>query len=75
MGYQKRLAIINRRKLINLTQEEVAKKAGISRSYYAMVEAGKRGCSVHTWFMLGKALNLTDNQIFEIMLKDETKNE
>lgn len=72
---RKRLEIINRRKLIKLTQQEVANKAGISRSFYAMFESGKRGCSLHTWFKLGGALNLSENQILEILLKDETKNE
>lgn len=71
----KRLEIINRRKLIRLTQQEVAEKAGISRSFYAMVEAGKRGCSVHTWLKLGMVLKLSKDQILEIILKDEAKNE
>lgn len=72
---QKRLEIINHRKSVKLTQQDVANKAGISRSFYAMVESGKRGCSMHTWLKLGGALNLSEDQLFEIILKDEKQNE
>ena len=72
---QKRLEIINQRKAVKLTQQEVANKAGISRSFYAMLEAGQRGCSLHTWLKLGGALKLSEGQIIEIILKDERQNE
>jgi transcriptional regulator with XRE-family HTH domain len=72
---QKRVEIINQRKSEKLTQQEVANKAGISRSFYAMLEAGQRGCSIHTWAKLGCALNLTEGQLLAIILKDEKQNE
>lgn len=72
---QKRLEIIKQRKLVRLTQQEVANKAGISRSFYAMFESGKRGCSMNTWLKLGGTLELSKEQLFEIILKDEKQNE
>lgn len=69
---QKRQEIINRRKSFNLTQQEVSNQAGISRSFYAMFEAGKRGCSFRTWVKISKVLKLSENKIFEIILKDES---
>lgn len=41
-----RTELINKRKKLELTQEEVSKKAGISRSAYAKYEIGIRTPSV-----------------------------
>ncbi|WP_079475585.1 helix-turn-helix transcriptional regulator [Marinococcus halophilus] len=38
--------LLNTRKQKGLTQEEVAKKIGISRNAYAMIERGDRGVTV-----------------------------
>lgn len=72
---QKRWEIIERRKSFNLTQQEVANSAGISRSFYAMFEAGKRGCSFKTWIKISKTLKLSKTQFFAILEKEEAKNE
>lgn len=49
-----RLWLINYRG--NLTQQEVANKAGISRSYYAEIEAGNKNPGVKTAKKLGGVL-------------------
>ncbi|WP_306010503.1 helix-turn-helix transcriptional regulator [Bacillus sp. MMSF_3328] len=41
----KREWLIRDRQLMGLTQEEVAKKVGISRSYYNQIETGERNPS------------------------------
>lgn len=41
----KREWLIRDRKLMGLTQDEVAKKVGISRSYYNQIETGERNPS------------------------------
>ena len=71
----KRTSIIERRKEIALTQQEVAEKAGISRSYYAMVEAGYRQPTLKTWLRIGDAINLQRNEILELMISEGQNNE
>jgi len=58
------IALKDKRRLKNWTQQEAAEQIGISRSYYVMVENGKRmpsiqvaqkiervfGIDWHTWF-------------------------
>ena len=44
--------LLERRKELNISQQNVADKAKCSRAYYGMVEAGKRGMTVK----LAKAL-------------------
>lgn len=67
--------IKKRRKDIALTQQEVAEKAGISRSYYAMIEAGYRQPTLKTWLRIGDAINLNKIEIFELITSEEQTNE
>ena len=66
--------IKKRRKDIALTQQEVAEKAGISRSYYAMIEAGQRQPTLKTWLRIGDAINLNKIEIFELIISSEEQN-
>ena len=70
---KKRYEIINLRKSKSLTQQAVADKAGISRSYYAMVEIGSRGCSIKTWLKLGEVLGMPKNRIFDLIMSESEK--
>ncbi len=50
----------------NLTQEELAKKAGINGNFYAKVERGKAKPSGVTLTKLIKALGLKSTDIFSV---------
>lgn len=41
-----------------LSQEELAKKAGIARSHLAMIENGKKSASVETLWKIAEALEI-----------------
>ncbi|EOS7997966.1 helix-turn-helix transcriptional regulator [Enterococcus hirae] len=48
--------LIEKREKQNLTQEKVAKKSGIQRSYYSMIENGKRSPSPYVAMKIATAL-------------------
>lgn len=56
-----------------LTQEEFAKKIGISRQSYLLIEAGKRDFKFGTLKKFKKAFNLTEEQAFNLMKKGVEK--
>jgi transcriptional regulator with XRE-family HTH domain len=47
------------RSKLGMTQEELAKQAGINRSYLASLERGRRNTTVKTVEMLAKALGVS----------------
>ena len=48
----------NARKLVELTQSQVAKKAGINVNYYARIERGEINASYENLQSIAKALNI-----------------
>lgn len=48
--------LIEKREKQNLTQEKVAKKSGIQRSYYSMIENGKRSPSPYVAMKIATVL-------------------
>lgn len=68
---QKRTTIIKKRKDNLLTQQAVADKAGISRSYYAMVEIGHRVPTLKTWLKIGEAIHMSKQEIIKLILDSE----
>lgn len=58
--------IINRRKELKITQEEVAKAIGISRSSYAAIERGLRSPSLKTALLISVILKMEINKAFPI---------
>ena len=52
-----------------LTQEELAEKAGFSRSYYTEVETGKRNISILNTVRLAVALNVPLKELMDFELK------
>ena len=62
---QLQAAIIARRRALNLSQQEVAAKLGISQSYLSDVESGKRRLSVQRLLDLANLLNL------QLLLEDK----
>lgn len=58
--------IINRRKELKITQEEVAKVAEISRSSYAAIERGLRDPSLETAQRICLVLKMQVNEAFPL---------
>jgi len=58
--------MIKRRKQLNLTQEEVAKQIGVSRSTYASYETGAINPSLDVAIRIKKVLMTNDDNIFLI---------
>lgn len=52
------------REAINLTQSELAAKAGINVNYFAMIERGEVNFSFDKIFRIIKALKVKSSQIF-----------
>ncbi|BBH24388.1 transcriptional regulator [Paenibacillus baekrokdamisoli] len=53
------------RKINNLTQEELAEKAGINASYIGSVERGDRNISIETLEKIINGLNVTPTEMFQ----------
>lgn len=53
------------RKQKGLTQEELAEKAGLNRSYFWDIENG-RNISIKTAYKLAKALNIKLSELFDL---------
>lgn len=52
------------RRSLDLSQEELAKKAGISRVYISNLERGEQNPSINLSLRLAKALGVTAEQLF-----------
>jgi len=60
------------RKAQNLSQEELAEKAGLHRTYIGSVERGERNISLENILALARALNVSLVDLFRgIKTKDE----
>ena len=57
-----------------LSQEELAKNAGIARSHLAMIENGKKSASVETLWKIAKALGIKLSVLISLIEdeKDQT---
>jgi DNA-binding XRE family transcriptional regulator len=61
---QQRSDLIERRKELGLTQEQVAEKSGITRAYYTNIEAGRKDPSMGVAKKIADALITTVDKIF-----------
>lgn len=68
-----RWGIRKRRIALGLTQEEVAKRAGISRSHYCKIERGKRDLNIDQLMSISNALHIPFDQNFFDLFRDETE--
>jgi putative transcriptional regulator len=59
-----RKKLIETRKKLSLTQEDLAKKANISRAYLANIEAGKYTPSLEVAKNLSSLLNMSIDDLF-----------
>lgn len=55
------------RKSHYLSQEELAKKLGISQTYYSQVENGQRRPSISLWQKLHKLFNISDYIMWQLI--------
>ena len=60
-----RYKLRNIRKEKNLTQENLSKMINIHRTYYSMIENGKRNPSLQVAISLKRALNYQNDDIYE----------
>lgn len=56
-----------------LTQEQMAKKIGLSRNSYLMLESGKRDFKISTLKKFKKAFNLTEDEMIKLIEKGDGK--
>ncbi|WP_079480881.1 helix-turn-helix transcriptional regulator [Halobacillus salinus] len=56
--------LIQARKRLDLTQEQLAERVGLSRGYLSNVEKGNHNPSLETAKKLAKALNKTLDELF-----------
>ena len=61
--------IVNRRKELRITQDEVSKAVGIARSSYAAIERGLRSPSLKTAQLISIILKMDINEAFPINTK------
>lgn len=61
-----------RRLKLGLTQEQVAEKAGITRSAYAKYESGRRGMNLIQAHKIAKALKVAFDGSFFVKESDKT---
>lgn len=61
----RRYWLIKKRNILNLTQESVAEKAGISRAYYTEIEIGTKNPSVKSAQKIAKVLGFNWSFFFE----------
>ena len=67
--------IINKRKELKITQEEVAKVAGITRAGYAAIERGLRNPSLEVAQKICIVLKMPIEKAFPINKKDKKEKE
>lgn len=61
---KQRNELSTQRNKLNLTQDEVSKKASISRAFYANIEAGRKNPSMKVAKRIADALRTTVDAIF-----------
>lgn len=57
--------IAKQRNLLGISQEELADKADLDRTYISGIERGKRNISVYTLKKIYKALEMNINSVFK----------
>jgi DNA-binding XRE family transcriptional regulator len=55
----------DRRKSLNLTQQELATLIGVGRTYYTEIENGNRNCGIVLWLKIGKALRIPNSELID----------
>lgn len=58
-----------------LSQEEMAKRLGITRSRYSGIEAGRRNGSQEFWFKFQQAFEIEGEEMWNLMSKEGKDND
>ena len=53
---------------LNLSQEELANKVGVDRTYIGALEQGAKCGSVYCLYMISKELNIPFKELFDIQI-------
>lgn len=64
----------SQREQLGITQEELARRAGLHRTYITDVEGGKRNITIESMLKLASALNVSIADIFSKAEKKGTTN-
>ena len=67
------LRIKNRRMQLNMSQEELAARTGLSRTYIYFIEQGKKSLTIKTLTLIKNALKVNYNYFFQSSPSDEAK--
>jgi DNA-binding XRE family transcriptional regulator len=59
-----RKELVERRKKLNLTQDQVAEEANISRAYYVNIEAGRKDPSIKVAKRIADVMETTVDRLF-----------
>lgn len=61
-----RIFLKQHRKMLNLTQEDIAQKLGISRSTYANIEVGRRNPSYQLSLKIKQVIGYSADDLFNV---------
>lgn len=60
----KRLKLLEARKLVGMTQQDIANASGIQRSYYGLIETGQRNPTLSIATKIASVLDMNVADIF-----------
>ena len=55
---------------LNLTQQDIADKIGVTRATYSAIETGIRNGRQFFWNELQRVFNISDEEMWQLMRKD-----
>ena len=70
---KKRIYLVRFRHEAKLSQLEVAKKLGIDRTYYVIIETAKAMPTIELWLKIQKLLSIHDSDMWKVItcIKEE----
>lgn len=68
-----RTALINYRKSIGFTQQQLADRLKVSKAVISAVELGKLDGSIKFWSILQKELHIDNSKMWELIITNESR--
>ena len=62
-----RKSLINYRKALGFTQEELSQAIGVTTAYYSLIETGKRQGTIKFWLKLQETLFISDSDLLKMI--------